>query len=426
MTCKFATIGLGKVGGSMHRLLSARGFSPVWAVSSREHPDLEQVRTEIPADPGNARLVFLGVPDGAISTVARDLASRWGSACRDITFLHFSGALGAEILVPLAEQGGRTASFHPLQSLIDADRAAENLPGSVFTVEGDAAACGVARQVAEALGGTVREIAPEDKLAYHTAAVIASNYLVSLAHQAGELFAPLGLEASDLLPLIRGTVDNLADRGTSALTGPVQRGDWKTVSRHVEMLRETYPDILPSYEALGRYTARVAGREWPRDLPRGPKVLSWQELGDQVAKMRRRGMRVVFTNGCFDILHAGHVAYLEEARRLGDCLVVGLNADASVRRLKGPERPVNEEGSRAAVLAGLGAVDYVTVFAEDTPLKLIETLVPDVLVKGGDWRIEDIVGGDVVSAAGGEVCTIQFKEGHSTTSIVEKIKHTAQ
>lgn len=133
------------------------------------------------------------------------------------------------------------------------------------------------------------------------------------------------------------------------------------------------------------------------------------------------GGRVVFTNGCFDIIHPGHVDYLERARSMGACLVVGLNSDASVRRLKGALRPVNDQHSRARVLAALACVDFVVIFEEDTPLELIKKVRPDVLVKGGDWSVDRIVGRDVVEAAGGTVCSIPLLAGYSTTGTVERI-----
>ncbi|HPI93882.1 MAG TPA: D-glycero-beta-D-manno-heptose 1-phosphate adenylyltransferase [Deltaproteobacteria bacterium] len=147
-----------------------------------------------------------------------------------------------------------------------------------------------------------------------------------------------------------------------------------------------------------------------------------EELLEVLASGRPRGMKVVFTNGCFDILHAGHVSYLSKARALGDCLVVGLNSDASVGRLKGPQRPVNPERARAAVLGALVCVDHVVLFEEDTPLKIIECIRPDILVKGGDWAVDDIVGADVVRASGGQVMTIPFEDGFSTTGIIERIR----
>jgi rfaE bifunctional protein nucleotidyltransferase chain/domain len=136
----------------------------------------------------------------------------------------------------------------------------------------------------------------------------------------------------------------------------------------------------------------------------------------------RSGKKIVFTNGCFDILHRGHVAYLNQARSLGDILVVGLNSDASVKRLKGPTRPINAELDRKYVLENLKCVDHVEIFESDTPFDLIKSLMPDLLVKGGDWKIEQIVGSDIVMANGGQVLSLNFVDGYSTTSIIEKSK----
>ena len=132
--------------------------------------------------------------------------------------------------------------------------------------------------------------------------------------------------------------------------------------------------------------------------------------------------KIVFTNGCFDVLHFGHVHYLLQAKELGDVLVVGLNSDDSVRRLKGPSRPINGEKERAFVLAALACVDYVVVFEEDTPKELIETVRPDVLVKGGDYALDQIVGADFVTRNGGSVTTLPFVEGFSSTRIIEQLK----
>jgi D-beta-D-heptose 7-phosphate kinase/D-beta-D-heptose 1-phosphate adenosyltransferase len=138
------------------------------------------------------------------------------------------------------------------------------------------------------------------------------------------------------------------------------------------------------------------------------------------ARLRSEGKRIVFTNGCFDLLHAGHAKYLRRAAVLGDVLLVGLNGDASVRRLKGEGRPVQTAVDRAYLLASLSCVSYVTIFTEDTPARLIEEVIPDVLVKGGDWKGKTIVGSDVVRAHGGAVKTIRFLPGRSTTSILAK------
>jgi rfaE bifunctional protein nucleotidyltransferase chain/domain len=137
---------------------------------------------------------------------------------------------------------------------------------------------------------------------------------------------------------------------------------------------------------------------------------------------QNKGKKIVFTNGCFDILHRGHVTYLAEARKLGDLLVVGLNSDASVRRLKGPERPINNEKDRQYVLSQLKSVDFVEIFTENTPLNLILKVSPQVLVKGGDWKIDQIVGGKEVISNGGDVFSLKFIDGYSTTSIIEKIQ----
>lgn len=136
----------------------------------------------------------------------------------------------------------------------------------------------------------------------------------------------------------------------------------------------------------------------------------------------RRPPRVVFTNGCFDILHVGHARYLRDARALGDLLVVGINSDASVKRLKGEQRPVVNEDERAEMLASLASVDFVLMFGDETPLALIESVAPDVLVKGGDWAPEKIVGSAFVLARGGEVQSLAFHPGKSTTSILERIQ----
>ncbi|MFN0084903.1 MAG: D-glycero-beta-D-manno-heptose 1-phosphate adenylyltransferase [Blastocatellia bacterium] len=151
------------------------------------------------------------------------------------------------------------------------------------------------------------------------------------------------------------------------------------------------------------------------------KVLSLEDLRVERERLRRLGRRVVFTNGCFDILHPGHVRYLRQARELGDALIVALNSDRSVRELKGPGRPILREDERAEVMAALECVEYVTIFDEPTPREVIAALLPDVLVKGGDWGIERIVGREEVEAAGGRVLSLPFVDGSSTTDVIERI-----
>lgn len=151
-------------------------------------------------------------------------------------------------------------------------------------------------------------------------------------------------------------------------------------------------------------------------------VKGWQELSKLVKKAQQQSKKVVFTNGCFDILHAGHVQYLQEAKNLGDFLLVAVNSDASVNRLKGDKRPLVSEDERCQVLDALKMVDLVTVFEQDTPYQLIDAIQPDVLVKGGDWQPQDIVGADIVLNNGGEVKSLSFKNGISTTKIIEKVR----
>ena len=151
------------------------------------------------------------------------------------------------------------------------------------------------------------------------------------------------------------------------------------------------------------------------------KILTVDQAVRRREELSSSGRTMVFTNGCFDLLHSGHLAYLSEAKALGDFLLVGLNGDLSVRRLKGPERPVRDERERALMLAALVMVDGVTIFGEDTPLALIEAVKPDFLVKGGDWACGDIVGGPETLARGGQVRSLTLKRGWSTTALIERI-----
>jgi len=152
------------------------------------------------------------------------------------------------------------------------------------------------------------------------------------------------------------------------------------------------------------------------------KIVSREQLVREVAKWRLLGKTISFTNGCFDILHAGHIASLSDAAKEGDILIVGINTDASTKRLKGEERPVNNENSRSLVLASLAMVDAVTLFEEDTPLELIKAVMPDVIVKGGDYTIEQMIGAKEVIANGGRIVINPILEGFSTTGIIGKIR----
>lgn len=152
------------------------------------------------------------------------------------------------------------------------------------------------------------------------------------------------------------------------------------------------------------------------------RVLERKEAQEFIDKLKKEGKKIVFTNGCFDILHVGHMRYLEEAKSFGDYLFVGVNSDESVRRLKGPTRPINNEQDRAELLAGLKSVDYTVVFTEDTPVELIEELKPSIHIKGGDYKKEDLPETKVVESYGGEVYIVSLVEGKSTTNVVKKIQ----
>lgn len=151
------------------------------------------------------------------------------------------------------------------------------------------------------------------------------------------------------------------------------------------------------------------------------KIKSPQQLVKILTRFRKKGKKIAFTNGCFDILHLGHVTYLESAKKMADILVLALNSDHSVKKIKGSMRPVTKLRERQKIIAALESVDYVTAFSESTPLKLITKLKPDIIVKGGDWRVEDIVGKDFVSSYGGKAVNIKYLKGHSTSDVLKKL-----
>ncbi|RZD14605.1 MAG: D-glycero-beta-D-manno-heptose 1-phosphate adenylyltransferase [Candidatus Acidulodesulfobacterium ferriphilum] len=152
------------------------------------------------------------------------------------------------------------------------------------------------------------------------------------------------------------------------------------------------------------------------------KIIEFNNIKKEISRLKKDFKKIVFTNGCFDIIHAGHVSYLNEAKSLGDVLIVGINSDESVKRLKGQDRPIIGETDRAYILANIKPVDYVVIFNEDTPYNLIKEVSPDFLVKGGDYDGKDIVGKDIVETSGGKVVLIDFVKGKSTSGIIKKIK----
>lgn len=156
------------------------------------------------------------------------------------------------------------------------------------------------------------------------------------------------------------------------------------------------------------------------------KIKLRAELQSILSELRSEGKTIVFTNGCFDLVHPGHIRYLAKSRAEGDVLVVALNSDVSVRRIKGPDRPILSEKERCQIIGALACVDFVTTFNEDTPRNIIEELTPDVLVKGGDWSEDQIVGAQTVESSGGKVVSIDFEKGFSTTNIIERIRKSAK
>ncbi len=213
-----------------------------------------------------------------------------------------------------------------------------------------------------------------------------------------------------------GRVGDTKFAGGSAIIGPQGEILAEACDGETTMVAELDLDEIDSVRQ-DFFTAHPPRRWWPRACS---KILDLSSLIDIVHRRRMAGQKMVFTNGCFDLLHAGHVSYLESARHLGDYLVIGLNSDRSVSGLKGPGRPITPEAMRAQVLAGLAAVDYVVIFDDPTPLHLIKALVPDILVKGADWAEKDIVGAEVVKEAGGHVARIPFAYDISTTQILKK------
>jgi rfaE bifunctional protein nucleotidyltransferase chain/domain len=218
-----------------------------------------------------------------------------------------------------------------------------------------------------------------------------------------------------------GQTGNTNFAGTSAIIDP----SGQILLEASDQPQTSLTNLDPTMLSAVRGEFRTVGVR-PYRLPDNRKVVILPALQETLTRLKGIGQRIVFTNGCFDILHQGHVTYLEEARRLGDCLVVGVNSDSSIRAIKGPERPVNHESSRARVLAALGCVDYVVIFDEETPLHLITAILPHILVKGADWPLAKIAGGAEVLATGGQVINIPMVADFSTTGLIKTIRKQQQ
>lgn len=214
-----------------------------------------------------------------------------------------------------------------------------------------------------------------------------------------------------------GTTGNTEFGGHSAIIGPdgqvLSESGPEQAATQVRLDRRLLSASRARFNTVGPSPYRFSDQD---------KIQPLAALQARLAMLKALGKKIVFTNGCFDILHQGHVSYLEEARKQGDCLVVGLNSDSSIRAIKGPDRPVNNEASRARVLAALGAVDFVTLFTEETPHSLILALLPDMLVKGADWPVAQIVGASEVLAHGGQVVNVPLVAEFSTSGLIAKIR----
>lgn len=214
-----------------------------------------------------------------------------------------------------------------------------------------------------------------------------------------------------------GNVADYVMGGRSKIIDPL--GNVLSEAGGDESLLVVICDLAIIQEVRSRFQTHLPPGAWW--MGGDQKIVDIARLSHELYCRRKAGQRIVFTNGCFDLLHAGHVHYLEEARKHGDCLVVAINSDESVRRLKGSSRPINNESYRLSVLSALACVDYLILFDDSTPFKLIESIVPDVLVKGADWDEKEIVGADLVKKNGGEVIRIPFRHNISTTAIVKKV-----
>ncbi|HLJ62781.1 MAG TPA: D-glycero-beta-D-manno-heptose 1-phosphate adenylyltransferase, partial [Stellaceae bacterium] len=244
--------------------------------------------------------------------------------------------------------------------------------------------------------------------------------LVSLS-QEGMILVEAGGEAHRLAALAHEVYDVSGAGDTVVATLAAAIGAGASLHDAARLANIAAGIVVGKVGTAAVHANELIDRLIDRDVVASAKLLTLPPALDQVARWRRNGLRVGFTNGCFDLLHPGHVALLRQARAACDRLVVGINADASVQRLKGPSRPVQSEAARAAVLASIADVDLVILFAEDTPLALIEALRPDLLVKGADYRLDQVVGGDLVRAYGGKVLLAELSPGFSTTATIARM-----
>lgn len=313
-------------------------------------------------------------------------------------------AAGVPVIV---DPKGRDFSRYRGADLVTPNRAELTL-ASGMSAEGDAAVIAACRHLTDTCGlGGVLATRSEEGMTLYRHPADGTESAIHLPARAREVFDVAGAGDTVVAALAAGLAAGLDARDAAALAnraaGIVVAKAGTAVAYPGEILNDSHEERLEAGES---------------------KVLTQAEAADRVAAWRRAGKSVGFTNGCFDLLHPGHVSLIAQARAACDRLVIGLNSDASVARLKGPDRPVQPESARAAVLAALGDVDLVVIFGEDTPLSLITALEPDVLVKGADYTRDKVVGADVVERLGGRVVLADLVDGHSTTNTIAKLNRS--
>ncbi len=303
-----------------------------------------------------------------------------------------TGVPGLPMNVPIVQ----TANFYFESAQEYADVINERADGFCYTRLGNPTNMTFEKTMASLEGGAYLNIG--------SAVILPEVFLKALT-----VARNLGHEVNDVLTADFDMIRHYRPRVNVVERPTLKGGSGTHFTGHHEIMIPLLDAAL--HEALGDRAEAAAG-----------KIVSWDEARAIRERLRAVGATAVFTNGCFDLVHRGHVTYLQKARSLGDALILGLNSDESVRRLKGEGRPILPMDERAFLLAGLEAVDHICVFDEDTPLELIRMLQPDILVKGGDYTLDGIVGREAVEAAGGKVMTVPVVEGRSTTEIVNRIK----
>lgn len=406
-TTLVAPIGRDEAGTVLQRLMAAAGVSAHWAAQANG-TTITKLRV-ISQNQQVLRLDFEGSPEAVSALSKDDLASRLPDVDAVILSDYGKGALAnADSLIHTCQNGRRRVLVDPKHAEFTAYAGANVLTPNRVEFERAVGRCSNESEL------VVRATELLHRLGSEAIVLTRGEEGMTLIERDGEA-VHIAAQAQEVFD-----VTGAGDTVVAVLGAALAAGE---SLRHAAALANLAAGVAVG--KLGTATVsntelRAAARSWvPIDSRRG--VISEQELLPLVQALRQRQDMIVMTNGCFDILHPGHVAYLERAKSLGDRLIVAVNDDDSVRCLKGDGRPVNPLAQRMAVLAGLAAVDWVVAFSEETPARLIAAIGPDVLVKGGDYRLEEVAGHEVVLAAGGQVRLLPLEGGYSTTGIMERI-----